>query len=293
MPDQEIDNHRLFGTVVSKPIIYGSTSFYLGKKAEETKTHRWYIYVRSADGEDLSYMISRVSFTLHQSFSNPLRVLSSPPFEVSECGWGEFDCKIQIYFHDLTCPPVEVYHFLKLYPPINQPTTTKKPVIHEYYDELVFQSPSEVFYRTLMDGPETTAEHHLESSSSKPPSHPLEEYFPTYSELPDIQLLERARHWLGEELERMKHRLVMAEVEVGQRTDALERVSASASSCGATNHDHHSSSNSSSSSHPVEGKALDSAPDGSDDPIAAASAAGQVHTGSTDLEHNPTPASQS
>ena len=224
------NNRRLVGTVVSKPIIYGSTAFYLGKKAEETKTHRWHIYVRGADGEDLSYMISKVAFTLHQSFSNPLRVISQPPFEVSEYGWGEFDCKIQIFFHDEALPPVEVFHFLKLYPPINQPTTTKKPVIHEYYDELVFSSPSEAYYHTLMDGPEISTD-----TGASRPAHPLAEYFPIYSELPDMQLLERARDWLSNEIGVMKDRFVTAEVECTKRTQELELlVKARGGSCGSS-----------------------------------------------------------
>lgn len=68
--------------VVSKPIVYGSAATYLGRKAEETKTHRWSIYVRGVDNEDLSYMISKVVITLHMSFANPVRG-ASPLRELS------------------------------------------------------------------------------------------------------------------------------------------------------------------------------------------------------------------
>lgn len=64
---------RLKNVVISKPIIYGSIATYLGRKAEETKTHRWSIYLRGADNEDLSYMLSKVMITLHSSFTNPVR----------------------------------------------------------------------------------------------------------------------------------------------------------------------------------------------------------------------------
>jgi YEATS domain-containing protein 4 len=64
---------RQKNVVVSKPIIYGSIAAYLGRKSEETKTHRWSIYVRGADNEDLSYMLSKVVITLHASFANPVR----------------------------------------------------------------------------------------------------------------------------------------------------------------------------------------------------------------------------
>lgn len=64
---------RLKHVVIAKPIVYGSIATYLGRKAEETKTHRWSIYVRGADNEDLSYMLSKVMITLHASFTNPVR----------------------------------------------------------------------------------------------------------------------------------------------------------------------------------------------------------------------------
>lgn len=64
---------RQKNVTVCKPIIYGSIATYLGRKAEDTKTHRWSIYVRGADDEDLSYMLSKVVIYLHTSFANPVR----------------------------------------------------------------------------------------------------------------------------------------------------------------------------------------------------------------------------
>lgn len=64
---------RQKNVVVSKPILYGSVATYLGRKAEETKTHRWSIYLRGVGNEDLSYMISKVVISLHVSFANPVR----------------------------------------------------------------------------------------------------------------------------------------------------------------------------------------------------------------------------
>ena len=64
---------RQKNVIVSKPILYGSVATYLGRKAEETKTHRWSIYLRGVDNEDLSYLISKVVISLHVSFANPVR----------------------------------------------------------------------------------------------------------------------------------------------------------------------------------------------------------------------------
>ena len=43
--------------------------------------------------------------------------MESPPFEVTEQGWGEFEIHVQVYFHSTTeSKPLELSHLLKLYP---------------------------------------------------------------------------------------------------------------------------------------------------------------------------------
>ena len=57
-----------------KPIIVGSCAFSLGKRAEESKSHEWVVYVRAQDPEeDLSQYIKKVVFQLHQSFKPATR----------------------------------------------------------------------------------------------------------------------------------------------------------------------------------------------------------------------------
>lgn len=51
----------------------GSIAFYLGKKAQEYQTHSWTLYVRGPQDEDLSAFVSKVAFTLHPSFAQPVR----------------------------------------------------------------------------------------------------------------------------------------------------------------------------------------------------------------------------
>jgi YEATS domain-containing protein 4 len=48
-------------------------AYYLGKKAEEFATHRWSLYVRGPQGEDISTFIEKVTFILHPSFQDPVR----------------------------------------------------------------------------------------------------------------------------------------------------------------------------------------------------------------------------
>lgn len=48
-------------------------------------------------------VLKRVVFQLHPSFNNPTRVVESAPFELSECGWGEFEIAISLFFHSDIC----------------------------------------------------------------------------------------------------------------------------------------------------------------------------------------------
>jgi YEATS domain-containing protein 4 len=77
---------------VACPLIYGSISYWMGKKADEYATHKWtckcsppsplilsreeLVFVRGPNDEDLSVFISKIIFSLHPSFANPLRGIS-------------------------------------------------------------------------------------------------------------------------------------------------------------------------------------------------------------------------
>jgi transcription initiation factor IIF auxiliary subunit len=129
--------------IITKQIIYGSVALWLGKRADEKATHKWAVYVRGPNNEDISYFIKDVEFTLHTSFENNVRKVSKFPFELYEAGWGEFDIKITIYFIDESIRPMEFMHLLKLYPTqshISQ--STKKPIVSESLDEIIFVNPS-------------------------------------------------------------------------------------------------------------------------------------------------------
>ncbi|KAL3668808.1 hypothetical protein V7S43_006102 [Phytophthora oleae] len=201
---------RQANVVVSKPILYGSVATYLGRKAEETKTHRWSIYLRGVDNEDLSYMISKVVISLHVSFANPVRVLTEPPYEVTELGWGEFETRIQIYFHDPNERPISIIHLLVLYPPNSQPASTKKPVVSEFYDELVFNEPTEFFYKKLMAGPDRQS-----------PPLAMQDHLPTYSDVDVLKTLARAETLVNNEIQDTKNLLVSADIEIKELKERI------------------------------------------------------------------------
>ena len=83
---------RLKGVTVVKPIVYGNVARYFGKKRDEDgHTHSWQLYLRPyLSNDDMSVWIKKVSFKLHDSYQNPTRILTKPPYQVEETGWGEF-----------------------------------------------------------------------------------------------------------------------------------------------------------------------------------------------------------
>ncbi|EAR89954.2 YEATS domain protein, putative (macronuclear) [Tetrahymena thermophila SB210] len=145
-------NTQLKQQTFSKPIVYGTISYSLGanKKQTDKNTHRWCAYVRGPNNEDLSTFIDKVVFVLHETFTDHQRAITKPPFEVVEKGWGEFDILIQIHFKT-HYPQLELVHKLKFYGAKSggNSQSTKKPVVSEFYDEIVFVNPSVEFYDML------------------------------------------------------------------------------------------------------------------------------------------------
>lgn len=136
--------------VLVKSILYGTIAYWLGKKAENTMTHKWCVYVRGTNNEDISSYVKEVTFVLHNSFPNYIRTLTKFPFELYEKGWGEFDIKIIITLRDPNLRQLELIHTLKLYPHQNQVQTVKKPVIAENYDEIIIVNPSSLMKESLL-----------------------------------------------------------------------------------------------------------------------------------------------
>jgi len=148
----EVDaSGRMRGVTIVKPVVYGSQAFYFTKKREEDgHTHSWKVYLRPYYNEDTSKWIRKVTFKLHESYANSTRVCEKPPYEVKETGWGEFEVLIKVYFVDPNEKPVTCITILKLFQQDPMCIAGKKPVIAEYYDEIVFQEPSQYLYKHLM-----------------------------------------------------------------------------------------------------------------------------------------------
>jgi len=200
---------RLAEKEVVVPICFGTVAFWLGKKADEFHSHRWTVYVRSPTGQDLSHVISKVVFKLHDSFVNPLRTFDKPPYELSETGWGEFEISINIYFtEDSGEKPVEIFHPLKLYlesgadkQPKRPPITAGRspPVITEKYDELVFSEPIEDFYERV------TA--HVPVAA---PNTDVLQYLPVQSDREELQKMAAARRAIAEQIYQVEQQIAEA-----------------------------------------------------------------------------------
>jgi len=80
------------------PIVYGSISFWLGKKqpANGDPTHKWSVFVRHPEGKDLSYIIAKVVFTLHPTFPSHKR--------------GELPATRWCHLHAITTAPSHPCH---------------------------------------------------------------------------------------------------------------------------------------------------------------------------------------
>ncbi|CAN4122485.1 unnamed protein product [Withania somnifera] len=209
---------------VGVPIVYGNVAFWLGKKASEFQSHKWTLYVRSATNEDLSVVVKRVVFQLHSSFNNPTRVVDNPPFELSESGWGEFEIVITLHFHTDVCDkPLHLYHHLKLYPEDESgPLSTKKPVVVESYDEIVFAAPSEAFFARIQNHPAVNVPRlpHLppvpiedvdRKKRGDTKDHPLSQWFTNFSEADELLKLTAARQQVQGHIARLRRQVSLVD----------------------------------------------------------------------------------
>ncbi|KAL3861614.1 hypothetical protein ACJMK2_007639 [Sinanodonta woodiana] len=141
---------RVKGLTIVKPVVYGNLARYFGKKREEDgHTHQWTVYIKPYKNEDLSTYVKKVNFKLHESYPNQNRVITKPPYEVTETGWGEFEVVIKIYFCDPNERPVTLYHLLKLFQSETDIMLGKKSLVAESYDELVFNDPTVMMHQLL------------------------------------------------------------------------------------------------------------------------------------------------
>ncbi|KHC45614.1 YEATS domain-containing protein 4 [Candida albicans P60002] len=189
-------SRRIKFVSISVPILYGNHAIKLTPEKRKPTTppehtHEWTVFFKPVLGDiDLTPLIKKVTFKLHETYENPVRTLESPPYQVTETGWGEFEIIIKLHFQ----PGVElgineknfqIFHALKLHPYNPQAPQAQQPqaqqsqaqppqqqfggeggsvgtIIRErengevhsvLYDELVFNEPTEKTFEILTSKP--------------------------------------------------------------------------------------------------------------------------------------------
>lgn len=74
------------------PLLASSKS----RQAQGDFTHEWTVYVRGPSNENLTVYIKQINIHLHSTFTQPVRMLMGPIYEVTEYGWGEFEVKAEV-----------------------------------------------------------------------------------------------------------------------------------------------------------------------------------------------------
>ena len=201
-------------TMVACPFVYGSIAYYLGKKADQYASHKWSLFIRGPNFEDLSCFVSKVVFTLHPSFADPIREIVEPPYQVSEYGWGEFEAGIRIFFRDPNEQPIDLIHHIRLYPPavdglaVVEAQSTKLPVVSECYDEIVFTDPAETFKRLLMMYSVSQADINAMGMAIGM------EHYTKFDDDADLQQLANIQDYVIRETDMAKARLLQVEAEL-------------------------------------------------------------------------------
>ena len=202
----------------TQAIIIGTIAYYLGKKADEYHSHKWTVYVRGPDGEDLTHVLESVTFKLHPSFEESERTLAEPPFEVTETGWGEFDVGVTLTFREDARASggsggsggkpmtIETTTPLKLFPTAEEiarfgPQTTKKPLIKERYEELVFVGCEDGFYKRMAKA----------SSRKKAPASEHDAAWASFKDKDELKAIYAARKVTEERIEVLKQQLEVLE----------------------------------------------------------------------------------
>lgn len=158
-------SRRIKFVSVSVPILYGNHAVKLAPERRKPTTpaehtHEWTVFFKPVlDNVDLTPLIKKVTFKLHETYENPVRSVERPPYQVTETGWGEFEIIIKVHFHPgaelgINEKNFQIFHGLKLHP--YNPKAPKREngeVYSVLFDELVFNEPTEATFEILTGKP--------------------------------------------------------------------------------------------------------------------------------------------
>jgi YEATS domain-containing protein 4 len=111
--------------------------------------------VRQPDGDpSLTTWLNKVSFKIFNTYENPLRMCESPPFEVTETGWGGFSIDIRLHFQPISGEKAQYrQHFLQLEKYGDEKMQAEQErtgcVRSEFLEVVQFNEPTEALYDAL------------------------------------------------------------------------------------------------------------------------------------------------
>lgn len=144
-----------------------------------------------------------------------LAEITSPPFAVTEVGWGAFDIPITIYLKDPATPPITVIHKLRLYTADNAPPALDRAVVEDHYEELVFND---------LPADEKAREELLAGPKKKQPPFTFSEHLPDYSAAEDLARIKAASAKILKDSVIMKDRLLRRQDEAAKMAHDLRSL---------------------------------------------------------------------
>lgn len=203
-------SRRIKNVSISVPILYGNHAVKLApeKRTEKTPpdhTHEWTVFLKPVQDIDLSQLIKKVTFKLHETYDSPVRAVEKPPYEVTETGWGEFEIVIKIHFHSgselgINEKNFQIFHGLKLHPFNPKLPPRENGEVHSVlYDELVFQDPTEKVFEILTQKPANLLPYELSDPSKR------DQEFIRTDEIDELARLDVYINKVNEEIEHQRN----------------------------------------------------------------------------------------
>jgi YEATS domain-containing protein 4 len=125
------------------------------KNVPDDHTKRWTVYVRQPEGDPtLTAWLNKVQFKIFNTYENPLRTCESPPFEVTETGWGGFSIDIRLHFQPISGEKAQYrQHFLQLEKYGDEKMQAEQErtgcVRSEFLEVVQFNEPTEALFDAL------------------------------------------------------------------------------------------------------------------------------------------------
>jgi len=105
-------------TLPEKIIIGNSHASIQAKGDQSSNSHKWTIYVKGENGDNLESYIDFVKFKLHPTFNPPTVKVNSAPYSLKRTGWGTFPIKVFVYWKSqFNAPTLKHDHHLSFSDP--------------------------------------------------------------------------------------------------------------------------------------------------------------------------------